>query len=154
VRTLPPGGSNSKTGQPLLLNETPFRTFTTSDTLSLCFSLTSVVLFLSIMTSEMDEKDFRRSLPLKLVMGLTTLFLAVASMMVAFASTLVLMVGKRLHSAATPVYTVACCPVALFLVLEFPLYLNIAWYTVRDMRQSFIESLPFGKQLTRSSIQY
>ncbi|XP_059438839.1 uncharacterized protein LOC132171523 [Corylus avellana] len=140
-----PGGSNSKTGHPLLLKETPFRTFTTSDTLSLCFSLTSVVLFLSIMTSKMDQEDFRRSLPLRLVLGLTTLFLAVASMMVAFAATLVLIVGKRLHSAATPVYTVACCPVALFLVLEFPLYLNIAWYTVRDMRESFIDSLPFGK---------
>jgi hypothetical protein len=140
-----PGGSNSKTGHPLLLKETPFRTFTTSDTLSLCFSLTSVVLFLSIMTSKIDQEDFRRSLPLKLVFGLTTLFLAVASMMVAFAATLVLMVGKRLHSAATPVYTVACCPVALFLVLEFPLYLNIAWYTVRDMGESFIDSLPFGK---------
>lgn len=140
-----PGGSNSKTGHPLLLKETPFHTFTTSDTLSLCFSLTSVVLFLSIMTSKMDQEDFRRSLPLKLVLGLTTLFLAVASMMVAFAATLVLIVGKRLHSAATPVYTVACCPVALFLVLEFPLYLNIAWYTVRDMQESFTDSLPFGK---------
>jgi len=74
----------------------------------------------------MDEEDFKRSLPLKLVLGLTTLFLSVAFMMVVFAATLVLMVGKRLHSSATPVYTVTCCSVALFLVLEFPLYLNIA----------------------------
>ncbi|CAK7351549.1 unnamed protein product [Dovyalis caffra] len=137
-----PGGSNSKTGHPLLLNTTPFHVFTISDTISLCFALTSVVVFLSIMTSKMHEQDFKMSLPLKLVLGLTTLFFAVTAMMVAFAATLVLMIRQRLHWAAIPIYTVACCPVTIFLMLQFPLYLNIAWFTVRDMLWSFFESLP------------
>ncbi|PON91307.1 Transmembrane protein [Trema orientale] len=145
-----PGGSNSKTGHPLLLKKTPFIVFTTSDTLSLCFALTSVVVFLSIMTSKMQEQDFRRSLPLKLVLGLTTLFFAVASMMVAFAATLVLMIRQRLHWAAIPIYTIACCPVTIFLVLQFPLYLNIAWFTVQDLVQSFIASVPGRKCLNPS----
>jgi hypothetical protein len=135
-----PGGSNSKTGHPLLLEETAFRTFTISDTVSLCFSLTSVVVFLSIMTSRMQEKDFRRSLPFKLVLGLTTLFFAVAAMMVAFAATLVLLIRQRLHWAAVPIYTIACWPVAIFLVLQFRLYVNIAWFTVSDLLHSFIDS--------------
>ncbi|XP_011047004.1 PREDICTED: uncharacterized protein LOC105141473 [Populus euphratica] len=136
-----PGGSNSKTGHPLLIDTTPFHVFTISDTISLCFALTSVVVFLSIMTSNMNEQDFKTSLPLKLVLGLTTLFFAVTAMMVAFAATLVLMISQRLHWAAIPIYTVACCPVTIFLVLQFPLYLNIAWFTVRGMLSSFIDSL-------------
>lgn len=48
----------------------------------------------------MDKEDFKRSLPLKLVLGLTTLFLALATMMIAFAAMLVLMSGKRLPSTA------------------------------------------------------
>ena len=43
-----PSGSNSKTGLPLLNTEIPFHVFTISDAVSLCFSLTSVVVFLSI----------------------------------------------------------------------------------------------------------
>ncbi|XP_059437037.1 ankyrin repeat-containing protein ITN1-like [Corylus avellana] len=137
-----PGGPNSKTGHPLLLNATSFRVFTISDTLSLCFSLTSVVVFLSIMTSRMDEQDFRRSLPLKLVLGLTTLFYSVASMMVAFSATLVLMMRQRLHWAAIPIYSIACYPVTIFLILQFSLYVNIAWFTASDLLHSFLESLP------------
>lgn len=64
-----PGGSHPKTGKPLLLNTTAFRVFTASDVASLCFAFTSVVVFLSITTSKMNEQDFRRSLPLKLVLG-------------------------------------------------------------------------------------
>lgn len=126
-----PGGS-SDTGHPLLLKATPFSVFATSDALSLCFSLTSVVVFLSIMTSKMNEQDFRRSLPLKLVLGLTTLFLSVAFMMVAFSATLLLVISQRLHWAAIPIYTVACFPVTIFLILQFPLYLNISWFTLKD----------------------
>jgi len=137
-----PGGPNSKTGHPLLLDETSFRVFTISDTLSLCLSLTSVVVFLSIMTSRMDEQDFRRSLPLKLVLGLTTLFFSVAAMMVAFSATLVLITQQRLHWAAVPIYTIACVPVTIFLMLQLPLYVNIAWFTVSDLLHTFHESLP------------
>ena len=116
-----PGGSNSKTGHPLLLKKTPFIVFTTSDTLSLCFALTSVVVFLSIMTSKMQEQDFRRSLSLKLVLGLTTLFFAVVSMMVAFAATLVLMIRQRLRWAAIPKikYRIS--------ILDFTNYQNYAY---------------------------
>jgi len=44
----------------------------------------------------MDEEDFKRSLPLKLVLGLTTLLHALATMMVAFAAMLVIVFGKSL----------------------------------------------------------
>ncbi|KAE7995335.1 hypothetical protein FH972_000144 [Carpinus fangiana] len=47
---------------------------------------------------------------------------------------------KRLHWAAVPIYTIACWPVTIFLVLQFGLYLNIAWFTVSDLMRSFLRS--------------
>ncbi|EXB77018.1 Ankyrin repeat-containing protein [Morus notabilis] len=136
-----PGGFDDK-GYPPLLKETPFIIFTTADTLSLCFSLTSVVIFLSIMTSKTQEQDFRRSLPLKLVLGLTMLFFSVAALMVAFAATLALMMRKKLHWAAIPIYAIACCPVAIFLFMQLPLYLRISWFTAHDLVESLCDYFP------------
>lgn len=136
-----PGGFNDN-GYPPLLKETPFIIFTTADTLSLCFSLTSVVIFLSIMTSKTQEQDFRRSLPLKLVLGLTMLFFSVAALMVAFAATLALMMRKKLHWAAIPIYAIACCPVAIFLIMQLPLYLRISWFTAHDLVESLFDYFP------------
>lgn len=128
-----PGGPNQKTGHPLLINHPAFLFFTVSDTISLSFALTSVVVFLSIMTSRFHEQDFHLTLPLMLVVGLTSLFLAVSAMMVSFAATLVLMITQKLRQAAIPIFLVACFPVTIFLVLQFPLYVRVAWYTIGDI---------------------
>ncbi|KAK9935946.1 hypothetical protein M0R45_012818 [Rubus argutus] len=134
-----PGGSNPKTGNPLLLNTTAFTVFTAFDVASLCFAFTSVVVFLSITTSKMNEQDFRRSLPLKLVLGLSMLFLSVAALMVGFATTLVITVRHRVHQAAAPIIAIACFPVAFFLFLQLPLYANVTWYTIKDLLGSLID---------------
>ncbi|KAJ8641554.1 hypothetical protein MRB53_018248 [Persea americana] len=135
-----PGGPNQKTGHPLLLDHPAFLFFTISDTISLSFALTSVVVFLSIMTSRFHEQDFHLTLPLMLVAGLTSLFLAVSAMMVSFAATLVLMITQKLQQAAIPIFLVACFPVTIFLVLQFPLYLRVAWYTIGDILNKFRRS--------------
>ncbi|KAF5186651.1 Ankyrin repeat-containing protein [Thalictrum thalictroides] len=129
-----PGGTDS--GKPVFLNKRPFMVFTIADAMSLSLSLTSLVIFLSIMTARFDELDFHHSLPARLVLGLTTLFLAVSSMMVAFAATLVLMIRQKLHWAAIPIYLVACYPVTIFLALQFPLYVRVAWYTIKDLART------------------
>lgn len=46
-----PGGSKQEDGSPVLLNQPFFVLFTITDVLSLTFCLTSVVIFLSILTS-------------------------------------------------------------------------------------------------------
>ncbi|KAM7271403.1 hypothetical protein ACFE04_030617 [Oxalis oulophora] len=144
-----PGGNSKKTGSPVLEKKVPFRVFAASDAASLCFALTSVVVFMSILTSRMHEKDFRISLPFKLVLGLTTLFFAVAAMMVSFAANLILSIRQKLHWAAIPIYAVACFPVTFFLLMQFPLYLNMAWFTVVDVLDAFVECLPFPKWVTK-----
>lgn len=140
-----PGGSHPKTGKPLLLNTTAFTVFTASDVASLCFAFTSVVVFLSITTSKMNEQDFRRSLPLKLVLGLSMLFLSVAALMVGFAATLDITIRHRLHQAAAPIIAIACFPVAFFLFLQLPLYTNITWFTIKDLLRSLIYFIPHQK---------
>ncbi|PIA36857.1 hypothetical protein AQUCO_03200077v1 [Aquilegia coerulea] len=138
-----PGGNQKNSGHPVFLNRRPFMVFAVADAISLSLSLTSLVIFLSIMTARFDEQDFHHSIPSRLVLGLTTLFLAVSSMMVAFAATLVLMIRQKLHWAAIPIYLVACYPATIFLALQFPLYVRVGWYTIKDlartMRHSFLK---------------
>ncbi|KAF9591398.1 hypothetical protein IFM89_004083 [Coptis chinensis] len=143
-----PGGTKKKTGEPVYLNRRPFIVFTIADTISLSFALTSLVVFLSIMTARFHEQDFHRSLPLRLVLGLTTLLFAVASMMVAFSATLVLTVQEKLHWAAIPIFLTACFPVTVFLVLQLPLYVRVGWYTLRDLSRTMKHSLPNRKLIT------
>ncbi|KAL7213614.1 hypothetical protein ACSBR2_016194 [Camellia fascicularis] len=54
-----PGGPNETTGYPLLLNQPFFIIFALTDALSLTFALTSVIIFLSILTSSFRLKDFK-----------------------------------------------------------------------------------------------
>nr|GEX90129.1 ankyrin repeat-containing protein At5g02620-like [Tanacetum cinerariifolium] len=92
-----PGGPNQTTGYPLLKNQPFFIIFALADALSLTFSLTSVIIFLSILTSSFRLKDFKTTLHNKLLLGLTVLILSVSMMMVAFAATLVLIISKTVE---------------------------------------------------------
>ena len=69
-----PGGPDQKTGFPVLLNRPFFVVSTATDVLSLACALTSVVIFLSILTAPFRLEDFKHSLPNKLMLGLTFLF--------------------------------------------------------------------------------
>ncbi|KAL5566098.1 hypothetical protein UlMin_029262 [Ulmus minor] len=117
-----PGGSDDKTGLPLLLHNPFFLAFTVLDVLSLVSSLTCVVLFISIVTSPFRLEDFRYSLPRKLTFAFTFLFLSVALMMLAFSVTVLLLVHMKKRWSMMVVYAVAFVPVTVFALLQFPLY--------------------------------
>ncbi|KAL5755738.1 hypothetical protein ACOSQ2_020484 [Xanthoceras sorbifolium] len=82
-----PGGNNSN-GFPIFLGKTPFMVFMISDALFLLSALTCVLMFLSILTARCVEEDFLKKLPLKLLPGLTSLFFAVVTIMIAFVAAL------------------------------------------------------------------
>lgn len=86
-----PGGPNQNTSLPVLLYQPFFVVFIATDVLSLTFALTAVVSFLSISTSPLRIENFKHSLPKKLILGFTFLFLSVSMMMIAFTATIVLM---------------------------------------------------------------
>nr|XP_048322545.1 ankyrin repeat-containing protein ITN1-like [Ziziphus jujuba var. spinosa] len=92
-----PGGSDKKTGVPILLHNFFFTVFAVMDVLSLISSLILVVLFLSILTSPFELQDFRNSLPRKLTFGFTFLFISVAVTMLAFAATIILVIHLKKH---------------------------------------------------------
>ncbi|RVW98425.1 hypothetical protein CK203_026838 [Vitis vinifera] len=79
-----PGGDNGNTGIPIFLKRRSFTVFAVSDALSFVSSAASILMFLSILTSRYAEEDFLHSLPNRLTIGLGTLFISVATMMIAF----------------------------------------------------------------------
>ncbi|KAM5588814.1 hypothetical protein ABKV19_006996 [Rosa sericea] len=118
-----PGGNDENSGTPLLLHSPFFLVFIITDALSLASSLTSLVMFLSILTSPFEIDDFRHSLPRKLILGFTFLFISVAVTMLAFASTLMLTIPMKKRVTKSFVYCVAFLPVTMFALLQFPLLL-------------------------------
>ncbi|KAJ9702195.1 hypothetical protein PVL29_004100 [Vitis rotundifolia] len=120
-----PGGSNQNTGRPILISESLFVVFTLTDVLSLTFALTSVVTFLSILTSSFPIQAFRQSLPQKLMVGLTLLILSVTMMMVAFGATIILMVDNKEKWKRIGLYFAAFFPVTIFAISYSSLYLSL-----------------------------
>ncbi|BFG21042.1 hypothetical protein CerSpe_073160 [Prunus speciosa] len=119
-----PGGNNGGTGFPLFLDEKMFMVFIVSDAISLFSATTSVLMFLGILTSRYAEDDFLKSLPTKMIIGLSTLLISIASMMVAFCSALFLMLHERLW-IVIPIIFLASVPVTLFIWMQFPLLVEI-----------------------------
>ncbi|KAF7820265.1 ankyrin repeat-containing protein NPR4-like isoform X1 [Senna tora] len=121
-----PGGNNQQFGYPMFLEKKLFILFLISDALSLFSSTTSVLMFLGILTSRYAEEDFLRSLPTKLIIGLSTLFLSIATMMIAFSSTILLMLQQKSHSwIYLPIIMLASVPITLFVWLQFPLLVHM-----------------------------
>ncbi|XP_015941308.1 uncharacterized protein LOC107466820 [Arachis duranensis] len=123
-----PGGNDQITGYPIFSKKKAFVVFVLSDAISLFSSSTSIIMFLGILTSRYAEDDFLKALPLKLITGLLTLFISMASMLVAFSAALFVM----LHGKAwivIPLSFLACVPIASFIWLQFPLFVEITMST-------------------------
>ncbi|WCJ41366.1 Ankyrin repeat family protein [Euphorbia peplus] len=124
-----PGGNNGEKGIPILLNQTAFLIFAISDGLGLISSSTSLLTFLGILTSRSAEDDFLRSLPMRMSIGLITLFFSIASMLASFCATFYLVMFEGVTWIAVSIGLVACVPVVLFALLQFPLLVEITYST-------------------------
>ncbi|KAL5715004.1 hypothetical protein ACHQM5_016894 [Ranunculus cassubicifolius] len=124
-----PGGNNSVSGSPVFIRTKYFLLFIVTDALSLFSSCSSLLMFLAIITSRYAEQDFLLSLPRKLILGLTTLFLSVATMLMAFCAALFIVLKDR--SASIPILCtlLAGVPVSLFVMLQFPLLADMIYST-------------------------
>ncbi|KAK3438710.1 hypothetical protein EUGRSUZ_C03493 [Eucalyptus grandis] len=116
-----PGGNDNNSGVPLLLGEDSLLIFAISDALGLFSSVTAILLFLAILTSRYEVQDFLHSLPKKIIMALSLLFLSLAFMLVAFAATLTMVLDTRLEWVLIPITLLASILVALFAILQLPL---------------------------------
>ncbi|KAF4381849.1 hypothetical protein G4B88_001144 [Cannabis sativa] len=123
-----PGGNNQDSGYPIFLNKILFKIFMSSDAISLFSSTTSVLMFLSILTSRYTEEDFLYSLPNKMIIGLCTLILSLLTMMIAFCATLSIMFQAQLW-ILVPVTSFASIPVLFFI-----------WVQSRPLRQMIMST--------------
>lgn len=120
-----PGGIKEGSGSPVLADQPAFDVYAVSSLFALCFSMTSMFIFLSILLSHYEQKDFAIELPWKLLLGLTSLFVSTVSMMVSFCAGHFFMLKYKLGSVALSVYAMTCLPVAYFVVTKFPLYISL-----------------------------
>ncbi|KAK6152051.1 hypothetical protein DH2020_014686 [Rehmannia glutinosa] len=124
-----PGGNDSNNGYPMFSYDPAFIVFAVSDAISLFTSATSLLMFLAILTSRYAEEDFLRALPKRLIIGLSTLFLSITFMMAAFSATLFLVFGRKQAWVLIPVGGLACLPVTSFVLLQFPLLVDLIYST-------------------------
>nr|GMD92772.1 ankyrin repeat-containing protein NPR4-like [Ipomoea batatas] len=116
-----PGGNNGGNGLPIFSDKHAFTLFAISNAASLFTSATSLLVFLSILTSRYAEQDFLYALPNRLIIGLFTLFLSIIFMMIAFSAIVYLVFGHDKSWLRIVLPALACLPVTSFVLLQFPL---------------------------------
>ena len=136
-----PGNINEKSGKPNLENQLELTIFAISSLVALCFSITALFSFLAILTSRYEHKDFRKALPKKLLLGLTSLFVSITSMLVSFCAGHFFMLKNKLKDKAFPVYAATCLPIVFFAIQQLPLYLDIVWAIFKKVPQSSCKAI-------------
>ncbi|KAF5447093.1 hypothetical protein F2P56_032669 [Juglans regia] len=136
-----PGGNNQTTGFPIFSEEKLFILFIVSDSLSLFSSSTSVLMFLGILTSRYAEEDFLKSLPTKMIIGLSTLLFSITTMMIAFSAAVLIILQKSWM--VIPVICLASVPVTLFVLMQFPLLVEMSVSTYGSIFDEKIKPLRF-----------
>ncbi|KAK9131369.1 hypothetical protein Sjap_011856 [Stephania japonica] len=136
IFTVPGGNINDPNGKdnglPIFLHKDYFILFAVSDAITLFSSLTSVLVFLSILTSRYAEEDFLYSLPRQLIWGLSMLFLSIAATMVTFSAALSIMLSDRVKWIYIPTTLAACVPVAVFVFSHVSLFVQVYNATYRS----------------------
>ncbi|XP_039161254.1 uncharacterized protein LOC120289923 [Eucalyptus grandis] len=117
-------GSNDR-GNPVFLKRDSFLVFTVANALSLFSSVTATSMFLAILTSRYAAEDFLHSLPSKMILGLTFLFLSFVFILVAFGSALVIVLSEQWKWIYIPITLLVVIPVILSAILKLPLYVEM-----------------------------
>ncbi|TQD78609.1 hypothetical protein C1H46_035847 [Malus baccata] len=116
-----PGG-NDQNGRPIFQDDPLFLLFTCMDVVAIACSLSSVAFFLSVLSSPLEYPLFISSLPRKIMTGFVLLFLSMATTMLAFAATILLLIRVEKKWTKSLLYPIAFFPVPLFGLLQFPMY--------------------------------
>jgi len=119
-----PGGTSDE-GRPNLEGKPAFTAFAVASLVGLCFSVTGLIMFLTILTSRKQSRDFRRDLPFKILLGLSSLFLSIAAMFVSFCSGHYFLLSHRYKMVLYPIYAATVLPVIFYAVAQFPLYFDL-----------------------------
>ncbi|CAJ1941118.1 unnamed protein product [Sphenostylis stenocarpa] len=130
-----PGGASEETGVPVLNGQLAFKVFALASLVALCSSVTALVLFLSILTSRFQEKDVAMHLPKKLLLGMTSLWTSIASILISFCAGHYFIIEDGMKSSVYLIYGVTCLPVSFFVLVQLPLYLDLMLAIFRKVPQ-------------------
>ncbi|XP_031281758.1 protein ACCELERATED CELL DEATH 6-like isoform X1 [Pistacia vera] len=120
-----PGGTSDETGTPHFLKKSSFKIFIVSDAISLVLSTCSIGSFLSILTSRYAEEDFLESLPRQLLVGLGTLLLSIAAMMVVFCAAIFILFKDGVAWIPILVAAIGSLPVIFFIIQHVWLLIDV-----------------------------
>ncbi|KAK9983015.1 hypothetical protein SO802_032540 [Lithocarpus litseifolius] len=109
--------------------------FAASSFVSFYTSLIAVVMFLSILTSGCKERDFRRALPWKLLLGLTAFYMSIASTLVSFTTGHFFIFRAQLKFVSSTSYIVTYLLVTMSSMAVFPLFFHLMWATFKKVPQ-------------------
>ena len=140
-----PGGEDDKTGVAIFLKKKKkwFSIFMISDAVALFSSSASIIMFLSILTSRYAENDFLISLPTRLMLGLSALFISIATMVLAYGATIFMIYDHSYFWVRIVIVVLACVPVTLFAFQHFHLWAD----TIRSTYWSRFLFRPFKHRL-------
>ncbi|GLT41655.1 hypothetical protein SLA2020_157020 [Shorea laevis] len=138
-----PGGFNEY-GRPIFEERPLYSFFTVVDVAGLASSLTSVVLFLSVLTSSLDLKDFKNDIPRKLSFGFLFLSFAIATTVLSFTAAIILTVHLKKAWTTSLTYAAAFLPVAVYAIVQCGLYIEyfkIAFISIFDFVKKFLPGI-------------
>ena len=142
-----PGGSEK--GRPIFINSPYFLVFTVTDVVSLASALTSLVMFLSLLTSPFELQEFHTSLPRKLIVGLFFLFFSVLTSMISFGATILILIQTERKFTTLLLSIASFLPVFVFGILQFRMFVSFMSSTlsIHKIKSSLVTCLPWGKRL-------
>ncbi|CAA3005729.1 ankyrin repeat-containing NPR4-like [Olea europaea subsp. europaea] len=112
-------GGNNEIGTPVFFKNKWFTVFVISDAVAMFSSATSIMMFLSILTSRYTEDDFLFSLPAKLMVGLISLFASIVYVVLTFSATFFLVYNEEKHGPLPRlVVALAWLPITIYAVLN------------------------------------
>ncbi|KAG1368688.1 putative heat stress transcription factor A-2b [Cocos nucifera] len=119
-------GVDQKSGSPFLLESHQYlQVFSVSAVLALCFSVTSLALFLSFLTCRYERWDFETDLPLKLMLNLTSLYLSLAATAVCFFAGYAVFAIKQKSFNQHPLFAIVLLPIYTYGVPQIPLHFGL-----------------------------
>ncbi|KAL8257680.1 hypothetical protein R6Q59_029721 [Mikania micrantha] len=136
VAFMVPGGYKGDKGLPFFSHQCSLLVFVVTDAISLFSSSTSLLVFLSALTSRHGQQDFMYSLPEKLMIGLLALFISVATMMVTLSASFFVLYHDNLKWLPILISASATLPVLVFAVLQLPLWVDM-FQSMYDSRYLF-----------------
>ncbi|KAK7840638.1 hypothetical protein CFP56_016384 [Quercus suber] len=136
-----PGDIDIQHAKANLEGQSTLTIFAISSLVALCFSITALFSFLAILTSRYEQKDFRRDLPKKILLGLTSLLVSITSMLISFCAGHYFMLKNKLKDKAFPVYAATCLPIVFFAIQQLPLYVDIVWAIFKKVPRSSCKAI-------------